>query len=342
VVPMENQVDVAIVGGGIVSATLATMLAELQEGMTIHAFERLADVAAESSQAMNNAGTGHAANCELNYTPEKADGSVDIAKALAINSAFEISLQFWSYLVERGILPSPSTFLNPCPHLSFVWGEANTRFLRTRQARLSAHPMFQDMRISEDTEELREWMPLVMEGREPGIPLAATRVDRGTDLDFGSLAHTMFAFLKARPGSALHLGQEVKDLTREADGRWRLKVRDLAKGDTEEYLAKFVFLGAGGGALPLLLKSGITESRGYGGFPVSGQWLVCKRPEIVARHATKVYGKATIGAPPMSVPHLDTRIIDGKKAQDEKNRLNRERDIASEVEELDGMQGRSP
>ena len=308
----EYQVDVAIVGGGIVSATLATMLAELQSDMRITVFERLGDVAEESSKAMNNAGTGHAANCELNYTPEKADGTVDIAKALNINGAFEVSLQFWSHLVEQGILPRPVTFLNRCPHLSFVWGEANTKFLRTRQARLSAHPMFADMTITEDRARMAEWMPLVMEGRDATTPLAATRVNRGTDLDFGSLSHTLFTSLKAKPGFQLLTSHHVKDLFKDADGLWHLQVEDRAEGRTREIIAKFVFLGAGGGALPLLLKSNIPESRGYGGFPVSGQWLVCKKPEIVARHATKVYGKATIGAPPMSVPHLDTRMIGGK------------------------------
>ena len=305
----DSMIDVAIVGGGIVSATLATMLGELQEDMRIQVFERLGDVAEESSKAMNNAGTGHAANCELNYTPEKADGSVEITKALTINGSFEVSLQYWSYLVERNKISTG--FLNRCPHLSFVWGEANTRFLKTRQARLSAHPMFADMVISEDRGQLREWMPLVMEGREGSTPLAATRVERGTDLDFGALAHAMFATLSRKPTFTLSTGHEVQGLKRDGQG-WRLKVADLANGGTKEIHAKFVFLGAGGGALPLLVKSGIPESDGYGGFPVSGQWLVCTNPELVARHGTKVYGKATIGAPPMSVPHLDTRIIGGK------------------------------
>lgn len=305
----DSMIDVAIVGGGIVSATLATMLGELQEDMRIQVFERLGDVAEEASKAMNNAGTGHAANCELNYTPEKADGSVEIAKALTINGAFEVSLQYWSYLVEKGRIST--AFLNRCPHLSFVWGEANAKFLRTRQARLSAHPMFADMVISEDRAQLKEWMPLVMEGREDKTPLAATRVERGTDLDFGALAHAMFSTLAKKPTFTLSTSHEVQDLKRDGEG-WRLRVADLANGGTKEIRARFVFLGAGGGALPLLVKSGIPESDGYGGFPVSGQWLVCSNPELVARHGTKVYGKATIGAPPMSVPHLDTRIIGGK------------------------------
>ncbi len=309
-----DRVDVVLVGAGIVSATLATLLNELLPDLSIQVFEQLEDVALESSQPMNNAGTGHAANCELNYTPEKSDGTVDIAKALAINEAFEVSLQFWTHLVEKGALPAPGAFLRPVPHLSFVWGEKNVRFLRVRQAQLSAHPMFREMRISEDPAELAEWMPLVMKGRETHVPLVATRVDRGSDLNFGVLAREMFAGLKSRGDFALHLRHKVKDLTRDPDGRWRVLVKDLAGGGSRELSARFVFIGAGGGALPLMLKSGIPEGHGYGGFPVSGQWLVCSNPEVIAQHRAKVYGKASVGAPPMSVPHLDTRMIDGNRA----------------------------
>jgi len=310
----DGEVDVLLVGAGIVSATLATLLNELLPDLSIQVFEQLEDVAMESTQAMNNAGTGHAANCELNYTPEKPDGTVDIGKALAINEAFEVSLQFWTRLVERGALPDPKAFLRPVPHLSFVWGEKNVRFLHARQSQLGAHPMFQDMRISEDAAELAEWMPLVMEGRPPGTPRVATRVDRGTDLNFGVLAREMFAGLKSRADFALHLRHKVQDLEKDSEGRWRVQVKDLAAGSTKELRAKFVFIGAGGGALPLLLKSGIPEGHGYGGFPVSGQWLVCSNPEVIAKHQAKVYGKASVGAPPMSVPHLDTRMIEGTRA----------------------------
>ena len=309
-----EQVDVVLAGAGIVSATLATMLRELDPDLGMHAFERMPGVARESSQAMNNAGTGHAANCELNYTPEAPDGTVDIAKALAINEAFEVSLQFWSHLVERGVLPDPRRFLNPVPHLSFVWGEADTRFLQARHARLSGHPMFADMAFTRDPAELRDWMPLVMEGREGPQPLAATRVARGTDLNFGALTQQLFSSLASREGFGLHLSHEIQDLVQQPDRRWRLTVKDLNDGRLFEVLARFVFLGAGGGTLPLLLKSGVPEARGYGGFPVSGQWLVCSNPEVIARHHAKVYGKASVGAPPMSVPHLDTRMVGGTRA----------------------------
>lgn len=311
---IEGQVDVVLIGAGIVSATLAALLNELLPDLSIQVFEQLEDVALESTEAMNNAGTGHAANCELNYTPEKADGTVDIAKALTINEAFEVSLQFWTHLVEKGVLPPAESFVRPIPHLSFVWGEKNVRFLHARHAQLSAHPMFQDMRISEDGAELAEWMPLVMKGREAGVPRAATRVDRGTDLNFGMLAREMFDGLKSRADFAMHLLHKVQDLTRDPEGGWRVLVKDLASGDCRELRAKFVFIGAGGGALPLVLKSGIPESHGYGGFPVSGQWLVCSNPEVIAQHQAKVYGKASVGAPPMSVPHLDTRMINGTRA----------------------------
>jgi malate dehydrogenase (quinone) len=307
-----EQADVVLVGGGIMCATLGTLLHELQPDLSIQVFERLGDIASESTQAMNNAGTGHAANCELNYTPEQADGTVDIAKALTINGAFEVSLQFWSHLVEQGRLDR--SFITPVPHDSFVWGEANTRFLRARHAQLSATPMFRSMRFTGDPELLREWMPLVMDGREGDQPLAATRVDRGTDLDFGNLARQLFRGLVEGGHCRIHLRHQVRDLVRRPDGRWRVQVQDLATGETRELQARFVFLGAGGGALPLLLKSGIPEGRGYGGFPVSGQWLVCHDPALIRRHRAKVYGKPSLGAPPMSVPHLDTRMIDGRQA----------------------------
>ena len=310
----SELVDVALVGAGIMSATLASLLAHLEPDLSFQVFERLDGVALESSRATNNAGTGHAANCELNYTPEQKDGSVDIAKALVINRAFEISLQFWSYLVEQGIIPRAGLFLNPVPHQSLVWGEANVRFLRARQGQLTGHPMFEAMRFSDDPGRIGEWMPLAMAGREIRDPLAATHVARGTDVDFGRLTRLLFQGLADRAGFALHLRHEVRGLQRDPDHRWRLRVHDLAAGTAREVRARFVFLGAGGGALPLLLKSGIPEARGYGGFPVSGQWLMCTSPEVIRRHHSKVYGKPSLGAPPMSVPHLDTRIIDGEQA----------------------------
>jgi len=314
VVRWVDQADVVLVGAGIMSATLAALLRELQPDLRIRVIERLGGVAQESSLATNNAGTGHAANCELNYTPEQADGSVETSKAFKINESFETSLQFWSHLVEQGRLPKPGAFLSPVPHLSFVWGQDSARFLRTRHAALQAHPMFADMAYSEDPAQLREWMPLVMEGRDPGQVLAATRVARGTDVDFGRLALQLFEGLAQGVDFDIYLNHHVEGLSQEADGRWRLEVRDQLGDQSREIRAKFVFLGAGGGALPLLLKSGIPEGEGYGGFPVSGQWLICTKPELIARHHAKVYGKASVGAPPMSVPHLDTRMVDGKPA----------------------------
>lgn len=311
---IEHSSDVVIVGGGIMGATLAAMLHELQPDLTLQVFERLEDVALESAEAMNNAGTGHAANCELNYTPVKGDGSLDVTKAMTINASFEMSLQFWSYLLEQGLIDHPGQFLNPVPHMSFVWGQSNVDFLKARHAKLSAHLMFGSMAFTEDPAVMAEWAPLLMVDREKSQPMALTRVDRGTDLDFGKLAHVLFGELEGRAGYALHLNHEVNNLKKEKDGRWRVFVKHRLTGEGREVLAKFVFLGAGGGSLPLLLKAGIPEGIGYGGFPVSGKWLVCHNPEVIERHQAKIYGKASLGAPPMSVPHLDTRMIDGKKA----------------------------
>ena len=298
---MTHRCDALLVGAGIMGATLASLLKQLDPGLEVVVLERLPALAAESSAPMNNAGTGHAANCELNYTPQAADGSVPIAKALAINAAFELSLQYWSALVERGVLPDPAAFIRPVPHLSCVWGEANVEYLRRRHQALSATPQFADMAWSTDAEQLRAWMPLVMEGRTRNEPLAATRVARGTDVNFGSLTQQLLTGVEVRRG------EQVRGLTRTAGG-WRVH---STSGDFE---APFVFLGAGGGSLPLLQGSGIPESRQYGAFPVSGQWLVCRNSEVIAAHDAKVYGKAAVGAPPMSVPHLDTRWIDGQRA----------------------------
>lgn len=310
----QKQPDVVLVGAGIMSATLGVLLKELNPQLSIAIFESLDRIAGESSDGWNNAGTGHAALCELNYTPERADGSIDTKKALEINEDFEISKQLWTYLVTRGVVGKPGAFVRQVPHISFVSGERDVAFLRKRYAALRGHHLFEGMEYSENRYELAEWMPLVMQKRDDTIPVAATRMDGGTDVDFGSLTRLLINHLKGQPGVALHLRQRITDVKRETNGRWKLDVKDKVTGASYDVSAKFVFLGAGGGALPLLQKSGIPEGKGFGGFPVSGMWMRCDNPIITERHFAKVYGKAALGAPPMSVPHLDTRIIDGKRS----------------------------
>lgn len=303
--------DAVMVGAGVMSATVATLLTELAPTLRVEVFERLDRVAGESSDARNNAGTGHAALCELNYTPDHG-GSIDVAKALKVAQCFEASKQFWAWLVAEGTL-APG-FITSVPHVSFVTGADDVDFLRRRHAALVTHPLFASMRFSDDRDEIAGWMPLVMEGRAPGVPVAATRSHLGTDADFGALTRGLFAHLERARGVVPWLSHEVTEIAREGDGRWVLTVADAALGVSRRVRAPFVFLGAGGGALPLLEASNIAEGRGYAGFPVSGQWLVCRAPSVIARHGVKVYGKAAVGAPPMSVPHLDTRFIDGERA----------------------------
>ena len=309
-----KTVDVLLVGAGAMSSTLAMILKQLDPSLKVCVVERLKSVAKESTDGWNNAGTGHAAYCELNYTPESEQGDVDISKALSINASFELSLQFWTHLVKNKILPTPSEFVNRTPHRSFVWGEKNVAFLRKRFELMSAHHLFKGMEYSEDHEVLSQWMPLVMKGRDKKQPVAATNMSRGADVDFGSLARYMMDNLETQENFELLLNHNVEDLKRSSSGGWSVLVEDRDSKKSSRIQAGFVFLGAGGGALPLLQKSKIPESKGYGGFPVSGQWLVCEDTEIADQHHAKVYGKAAIGAPPMSVPHLDTRVINGKKA----------------------------
>ncbi|GAB3171700.1 malate:quinone oxidoreductase [Telluribacter humicola] len=304
--------DVVLIGAGIMSATLGMLLKELQPDLTIEIIERLDVAAAESSDAWNNAGTGHAAFCELNYTPQRADGSVDTSKAVKIAESFEVSRQFWAYLIQKELVQLPDSFIRRLPHMSFVWGDENVDYLRKRYEAMRECHLFEDMEYSEDPRQLKEWMPLVMEGRDPNQKVAATYMPIGTDVNFGALTRSMFESLQQMEGVTLHFDQEVNDLDRNKNG-WEIRVKDTRTDKKRKIRAKFVFIGAGGGSLPLLLKSGIPEGKGFGGFPVSGQWLRCTNPEVINRHHAKVYGKASVGSPPMSVPHLDTRMIKGKQ-----------------------------
>jgi malate dehydrogenase (quinone) len=308
---VSTPVDVALIGGGIMSATLGALLHELEPSWSISILERLGDVALESSNPWNNAGTGHSALCELNYTPEKADGTIDITQAVKVNEQFQVTRQFWSFLVSEGMLPEPDLFINPVPHMSFVWGEENVGYLRRRFDALKDHPLFRGMEFSDDPAVIRSWAPLIIPGRRKDQPIAATRIIAGTDVDFGSLTSLLIDGL-VKSGAKLKLEHRVTSLRKKQDGLWHLGIRHDVGGTPLELTARFVFVGAGGAALTLLQKSGIKEIRGYGGFPISGQWLRTDDPALVAQHQAKVYGKAAVGSPPMSVPHLDTRVVDGK------------------------------
>lgn len=308
---MTDNFDVLLIGGGVMSATLGTLISELQPDWKIAVYERLHDVALESSNAWNNAGTGHAALCELNYMPEGQDGALDPAKAIAINEQFQQSRQLWSSLVEQGVLDAPATFINSTPHMTFVRGEKDVAFLRKRYEVLREEPLFSGIEYSEDSRVINQWAPLLMQKRRKGEPFAATRVPAGTDVDFGALTRQLFDNLSAR-GADVVTNREVRRLRRNSDGTWTVKWRNSIGRTPGSTTARFVFVGAGGWALKLLQRSGIPEISGYGVFPIGGQFLKTTNPQIVAQHKAKVYSKASVGAPPMSVPHLDTRVVDGK------------------------------
>jgi len=310
----KTNPDIVLIGAGIMSATLGVLLKELNPSFKIEVLERLDSVALESSDAWNNAGTGHSAFCELNYTPENEDGSISISKAIHIADQFEISKEFWSFLLEKNYIRQPKEFITPVPHISFVWGDDNAAFLQKRHEAMTKHHLFEGMQYAEDHETLQQWMPLIMKDRDAAQKCAATRMDLGTDVNFGTLTRKLFRYLFDLPNVKFHLAHEVRDLQKDDKGYWNIEVKNLTTGKKRTVQTRFIFIGAGGGSLPLLEKSDIPESKGYGGFPVSGQWLICNNPEVIAQHNAKVYGKASVGSPPMSVPHLDTRIIDGKKS----------------------------
>ncbi len=312
--PPQNAepVDVVLIGAGIMSMTLATYLQELEPGWSLHMYERLDGVALESSDGWNNAGTGHSGFAELNYTPESADGSIQTPRAVAIAEQFEIARQFWAYQVSQGRMQAPATFINPTPHMSFVWGDENIDFLRRRQAALVSNPLFYGMQFSDDPAQIAQWAPLMMQGRDPAQRVAATWMPLGTDVNFGAITRQLSASLQTTPNFHLHLQHEVRGLDRNSDGTWTVTFRNLADNSTQAIKTRRVFIGAGGAAVRLLQLSGIAEAGDFGGFPVGGQFLVTENPALAARHEVKAYGKAESGSPPMSVPHLDARRLDGK------------------------------
>ncbi len=305
-----GDVDVALVGGGIMSATLGTLLHRSRPDWSIVAYERLEAVGEESSYGWHNAGTGHAGLCELNYTPEQPDGSIDTTKAKVVNAQYQESLQFWASLVKEGAISKPESFITSVPHMSYVTGEKDVDFLRRRYEALAGEPLFEDLRITERFDEVADWVPLMAEGRDPSRAIAMTRSDEGTDVNYGRMTKLLFDALVAE-GVDLRMNTEVAGLDRQQDGRWTVTSRDRRTGERRSVSARFVFIGAGGRAIHLLQQSGIPEAKGYGGFPVSGQFLRSTNPTLAHTHQAKVYGKSQVNAPPMAMPHLDRRMFDG-------------------------------
>ena len=309
----HSKTDVILIGGGIMSATLGTLLKDLSPEKEIKIFEKLEQSGEESSNVWNNAGTGHSALCELNYTKENKDGSIDVTKAIKINEQFQVSKQFWAYLVRTGQLEHPGNFIQSVPHMSFVKGILNVDFLKKRVKALKENILFQKMEITEDRDKIVEWVPLMVEGRTSPVPIALSRDETGTDVNFGALTKKLISNLKEHKVDVTY-HQEVQNIERLNNGYWKVTVKDLKSNTIHTFESEFVFIGAGGASLPLLQKTGIKQSKHVGGFPVSGLFLRCKNEDVIERHYAKVYGKADVGAPPMSVPHLDTRFVNGERS----------------------------
>ncbi|WP_274314596.1 L-lactate dehydrogenase (quinone) [Staphylococcus hyicus] len=313
---MSNQSEprnIIVVGAGVLSTTFSSMIKELEPNWNIKLYERLDCPGLESSNERHNAGTGHAALCELNYTVLQPDGSIDIEKAKHINEEFEISKQFWGFLVKNKNISNPREFINPLPHISFVRGVNNRKFLKDRYEAMKQSPMFDNIEYTEDIEVMRKWMPLMMKGRDASDIMAASKIDEGTDVNFGELTRKMTSNIEAHDNAEVKYNHEVIDFMQREDKKWEVKIRNRNSGKVFTEIAHHVFIGAGGGAIPLLQKTGIPESKNLGGFPITGQFLTCTNPEVVEEHGVKVYGKEPPGTPPMTVPHLDTRYINGEK-----------------------------
>ena len=312
-VHIDKDYDLICVGAGIMSATLALLAKLFDPKMKILILERLDDVALESSAAWNNAGTGHSALCELNYCPINDKDEVSIKKAIKICNQFEVSKQFWAFLVEQGLIENPQDFIQHVPHHSWVYGDDNVTYLKRRYDAMKAHFMFDSIEYTEHLDTMKEWFPLIARGRTGAEPMAASRIDRGAEVNYGNLTRQLFKILEEKFDTKVQCHHEVLDIDPDDAIEWSVIVKDIKANQKKYYDAHHVFIGAGGGSLLLLQKVEIPEKNGYGGFPVSGEWLVCKNEAIIKQHNAKVYSKAGPNDPPMSTPHLDTRFINGKQ-----------------------------
>ena len=186
-------------------------------------------------------------------------------------------------------------------------------YLQKRYNALQQTTLFQGMKFSTDHAQIKQWAPLVMEGRDPQQKVAATWTPVGTDVNYGEITRQLIGSLKKNNHFTLQTSSEVTDFKRNADNSWHVTSKNVQSGEAQTIDAKYVFIGAGGGALKLLQKTGIPEADNYAGFPVGGSFLMTENPAVTAQHLEKVYGQASVGAPPMSVPHLDARYLDGKR-----------------------------
>jgi malate dehydrogenase (quinone) len=305
------KADVVLVGAGIMSATLGALLRRLEPDWSITLVERLDAAGAESSDPWNNAGTGHSGLCELFYTPQQPDGSIDIGKAVRVNEQFQVTRQFWAYAAENGILPDVRGFLRPVPHVSFVQGADRVEYLRRRRQALAGNPLFAGSEWVDDPDEFARRLPLMAAKRDFSEPIALDWAVGGTDVDFGALCRQLIGY-GVRNGTTALFGHEVRNASRQPDGSWTLTVRNRRTGENRKVNAKFVFVGAGGQALRLLQKSGIEEAKGFGGFPIAGKFLRSSNSTLTDAHRAKVYGLPAVGAPAMTAAHLDARIVNGK------------------------------
>ncbi len=305
------RTDVVLVGAGIMSATLGALLRRLEAGWSITVVERLDGAAAESSDAWNNAGTGHSALCELNYTPER-NGLIDITKAVRVNEQFQVTRQFWAYAVENGILPDVHNILHVIPHASFAVGAERVAYLRRRRKALAANPLFARTELIVDADEFARRLPLMAAGRDFSEPVGLNWAADGTDVDFGALARQLLGYC-VRGGATALFGHELRDLSQQSDGSWTCKIRNRRTDETTKLNSRFVFIGAGGNTLPLLQRSGIGAAKGFGGFPIGGRFLRSADPGLAAAHRAKVYGVPATGAPPLGARHLDLRMINGRQ-----------------------------
>ncbi len=216
--------------------------------------------------------------------------------------------------MRNGVLKNPRSFINHTPHMSFVWGDENVAYLEKRYEALKASPLFAGMQYSTDPEQIKKWVPLMMEGRDPSQKIGATWSPLGTDMEFGEITRQFVSHLKSTPNFDLQVSSEVDAIERNSDGSWRVSYSNSANGSEHTIDAKFVFIGAGGGALHLLQMSAFRKLKTTAVSPVGGSFLVNENPDVSMLHLAKAYGKASVALSPPCPCRISTRASSAASA----------------------------
>ena len=311
VVPDSANPDVVLIGGGIMSATLAALLEVVAPQWSITVFESAAGrrrrELARLEQRRHR--PRRPVRAELHARRARRPGGPGQGRhdQRAVPGLPPVLVAPG----RAGLTGAPKEFINPVPHVSFVTGEDGRAYMRARHEALAAQPLFDGLEYSDDPAELAEWTPLMMAGRDPRQLVAATRSAAGTDVNFGALTRMLLEDAADR-GVAVHC-QPARHEPRPArpTAAGRSPCRDTVTGERRTVRRPVRLRRRRRRRAAAAAEGGHPGDRRASAASRSAASSCAPAPPSWSQHQAKVYGQAAVGAPPMSVPHLDPRVIDG-------------------------------